>query len=89
MLTKSLNTRTYTYMAMATKTLTITVEAYDRLKHLKKDNESFSQVINRITPKHSILDLAGLISPKTADKLLKARKKIDMDIDKEIARRWK
>lgn len=36
---------------MAVKNITIDIEAYDRLKNVKKPNESFSQTIERVVPK--------------------------------------
>lgn len=34
---------------MGTKSLTITDEAYERLRECKRENESFTDVINRLT----------------------------------------
>ena len=54
---------------MATKTISITEEAYERLRTNKMENESFTDVINRITNKRSIMELAGILSNKEADEL--------------------
>ena len=60
---------------MATKTLTVTEEAYNRLASKKKENESFSDVINRITNKKSVLEFAGILSKKSADEIEKNMEK--------------
>lgn len=57
---------------MATKTITITTEAYEKLKLRKKQNESFSDVINRIAPYTDWTDFAGILSKESADKLRKS-----------------
>jgi len=54
---------------MATKTISITEDAYERLRTNKMENESFTDVINRITNKRSIMELAGILSNKEADEL--------------------
>ena len=56
---------------MATKTISITEEAYERLKTRKAENESFTDVINRISGKRSLMELAGVLSKGEADKLEK------------------
>ena len=55
---------------MATKTISITEEAYERLRTNKMENESFTDVINRITNKRSIMELAGILTNKEADELI-------------------
>jgi predicted CopG family antitoxin len=42
---------TYTYIVMTSKNISITEEAYNALLHEKKNSESFTQTILRITKK--------------------------------------
>lgn len=39
----------YVYTYMGTKTISITETAYERLKEYKRNDESFSDVVNRLT----------------------------------------
>ena len=57
---------------MATKTISITKGAYDRLKVLKKERESFTDVINRITKKNDLMDFYGILGKEKGDELEKA-----------------
>lgn len=56
---------------MATKTLTITEDAYERLAQHKRDSDSFSDVIVKHFPRHSLLEIAGILSHEEADRLRK------------------
>ena len=47
---------------MSTKTLTITEDAYERLAKHKEKNDSFSDVIVKHFPRHSLIELAGLLT---------------------------
>ena len=83
---KDLNINIHTRMFMATKTLTITEEAYERLASARKKDESFSKIIIDNFPKHSLLELAGILSNKEADELKKHIKMRRIESRKRIER---
>ena len=57
---------------MGTRTISIDDDAYKRLASLKKDNESFSIVIKRVTSGNSLSLIQGILSKESADKMEKA-----------------
>lgn len=75
---------------MGTKTLTITNEAYERLAAFKEKKESFSDVVNKLTSRTSLLSLVGVLSKEEAGELRKnvieTRKRLRGDMDKIAAR---
>ena len=54
---------------MATKTISLTEEAYERLKEAKKEGESFSDVVNRITPGVQLSEYYGVLGEGGSDEL--------------------
>lgn len=63
---------------MATKTISIDLEAYKRLKGVKRPEESFSEAIKRVVRPAPDLDrlLASLAGPGFSDKTAKAVEEI-------------
>ena len=54
---------------MGTKTVSLSDDAYERLRRLKKENESFSDVVRRITAKVSLRDFHGALGEETAEEI--------------------
>ena len=71
---------------MAVKTITITEEAYRRLARLKRENESFTEVINRVLGGPSALGLVGLLDSATADKVEAKIRRMRRDLDERVER---
>ncbi len=59
---------------MATKTITISLDAYERLRAKKTSNESFTDIILKLTRKKNTIDYIRSLKPSTelADNIEKA-----------------
>jgi len=54
---------------MGTTTISLDDDAYERLKAEKREGESFSDVVRRLTAGVDLEDFHGVLSPATADAL--------------------
>ncbi|MFC7008611.1 antitoxin VapB family protein [Halalkalicoccus salilacus] len=63
----------YVYVhSMGTRTISLSDEAYKRLKAAKKEGESFSDVVNRISPGVRLEDYWGILDDEAAEELREA-----------------
>jgi predicted CopG family antitoxin len=60
------NESQHTCVYMPSRTVNLSEEAYQRLAALKVGGESFSDVVNRLTGKHAVLQLRGVLSDAQA-----------------------
>jgi len=51
------------------KSVRLSEEAYERLKSLRREDETFSEVVLRLAGEESLLELAGILSDEQADAL--------------------
>ena len=75
----------HAYRSMASKTISITKEAYDRLKARKGPDESFSDVVLRLTERRPLAEYAGMLSKSSVKAIREAveaarreRRKLDV-----------
>lgn len=54
---------------MGTKTISLSDEAYERLKAAKKEGESFSDVVNRISPGVRLEEYWGILDDGATEEL--------------------
>ena len=81
---------THMYIHMGNKNISISDEAYMRLYKLKGKEESFTDVINKLTKRTSILDLEGVLSKRETNELKSAIANLRIDSEnrmKEITER--
>ncbi len=78
---------------MVVKTITITEDAYEALKMQKQADESFSEVIKRITGrKLKIRDIIGILNhtpeehKKLQERMREIREKMGKDVEERIQR---
>jgi hypothetical protein len=65
---------------VSTKNITITEDAYDRLKGLKRDDESFSELVVRLTESADRMAFAGSC-PGLGGGVEAAREDLDDDLE--------
>ncbi len=76
----------HTQRDMGTRNISISDEAYSRLAALKGPRESFTDVINRLTGRTSVLELAGALTGKEADELRSKIRELRTGITASLAK---
>ena len=74
---------------MGSKNISISDEAYLRLSELKSKNESFTDVIYRLTNRTNVLDLSGIINEeegKSLEENVKKSRKLSKERIDKIAK---
>ncbi len=72
---------------MATKTITVTVKAYNTLKSMKKERESFSETILRVSGRKPLREFFGCISKETGNKMENAIREMRKEGNKAYEKR--
>ena len=76
----------YTHL-LATKTISLTEAAYARLQALKREGESFSNVVDRLTGKFALLELVGILDETAPGRLRSANREFGKRLRKGWTRR--
>ncbi|MDZ7687896.1 MAG: antitoxin VapB family protein [Halobacteriales archaeon] len=72
---------------MGTKTVSLADDAYERLKAHKREGESFSDVVRRLTDTVDLEEYYGVLSDESAEELEEAVRERRERFDEERARR--
>ena len=69
---------------MSTKSVTVKESAYEILRSRKRENESFSDVIERIAKRRPITDLTEVISDEDGEAIAEEIEKARDELDEEV-----
>ncbi len=72
---------------MGSKTISLAEDAYEALKAQKKEGESFSDVVLRLTGRSNLERFKGAISDEFADELLSTAQETRSRLDSELQNR--
>lgn len=75
---------------MGTKSIRLDEDVYERIKAHKREDETFSEAIDRLTSDYSLLDFAGGYSDEEAERhrelVERSEKKVTEDRDEMLQR---
>lgn len=64
---------------MGSTTIRLSDDVYERLRALKREDETFSEAVDRLLRGGSLVDLAGLWSPDTVEEVRTVLADVDED----------
>lgn len=72
---------------MASKTISLSEETYNRLARAKGDDESFSDVVDRLLgeDEHPLYDLVGLLNEKEIERVRNRSSAFRADVDDRLS----
>lgn len=71
-------------VAKTTKTIHLTEGAYARLAAIKREGESFSDVVNRLTGRFALLGLVGALDEGSAKEMRGSRRELGRRMRKRL-----
>jgi predicted CopG family antitoxin len=69
---------------MGTKNVRLDDDVYERIKSEKRDDETFSEAIERLIGGSSLLDLVGILSDEEAEEMRDVLEEVDTDATEDI-----
>jgi predicted CopG family antitoxin len=69
---------------MGTKTVRLREDVYERIKARKRDDETFSEAVDRLTGDPSLTELAGIVDEEQASRMREAIETVDEGDDEDV-----
>lgn len=76
----------YSCIQMGTKTIRLDEDVYEKLRARKREDETFSEAVDRLIGGSSLLELAGILSDDEGDELEDAIEEFRSSLDEDLDR---